>query len=82
MFDYNPVFKDKVIPITGGTGSFGNFIVNQLIKFDLKEIVILSRDEEKQLDMRRKYTDSRLSFVIADVRDYDRLLSCIARAYV
>ena len=49
------IFKDKTLLITGGTGSFGNAVVKQLINSELKEIRIYSRDEKKQDDMREKY---------------------------
>lgn len=63
------MFKGKSVLVTGGTGSFGNFIVPELLKRDVEEVVVFSRDEEKQLDMRRRITDERLRFVIGDVRD-------------
>jgi FlaA1/EpsC-like NDP-sugar epimerase len=71
------VFKDKSILVTGGTGSFGSFIVPELLKRDVKEVVVFSRDEEKQLDMRRKISDERLRFVIGDVRDRDSVLDAL-----
>ena len=64
----------KVILITGGTGSFGRWMTKELLKHDIKEIRIYSRDEEKQLDMRREFEDKRVKFIIGDVRDYNRLL--------
>ncbi|MGA3192903.1 MAG: SDR family NAD(P)-dependent oxidoreductase [Candidatus Bathyarchaeia archaeon] len=64
----------KTIMVTGGTGSFGHAIVKELLKGDTKEIIVLSRDEEKQLDMYREFHDGRLNFVLGDVRDYDRIL--------
>ena len=57
------------ILITGGTGSFGNTVVSTLLHYDPKRIVIFSRDEKKQFDMRNAYNDTRLRFVIGDVRD-------------
>ena len=65
------MFKDKVLLITGGTGSFGNAVLNGFISSDFKEIRIFSRDEKKQDDMRTKYQNPRLKFFIGDVRDYD-----------
>lgn len=65
--------KDKSILITGGTGSFGNALVNKLIKTDIREIRILSRDEKKQEDMRNLYNDTKLKFYIGDVRNSDSL---------
>lgn len=61
------------ILITGGTGSFGRFMTEALLKKDVEEIRILSRDEEKQLDMQRVLSDPRLSYYIGDVRDYERM---------
>jgi UDP-N-acetylglucosamine 4,6-dehydratase/5-epimerase len=63
------MFKDNVLLITGGTGSFGNAILTRFLKSDLKEIRILSRDEKKQDDMRKKYQSQKLKFYIGDVRD-------------
>ena len=65
---------NKVILITGGTGSFGNTIFNKLLSTDISEIRIFSRDEKKQNDMREKISDSRVQFFIGDVRDYETLL--------
>ncbi len=67
------MFKDKVLLITGGTGSFGNALVRRYIQEDIKEIRILSRDEKKQDDMRKKFNDPRLKFFIGDVRDKSSL---------
>lgn len=66
--------EGKTVLITGGTGSFGRWITRELLEYDLKEIRICSRDEEKQLDMRRDFSEPRIKFIIADVRDYERLL--------
>lgn len=68
------MFKDETVLITGGTGSFGRWILKDILRNSVKEIRILSRDEEKQLDVRREINDSRLRFFIGDVRDYDRVL--------
>ena len=65
------MFKDKVLLITGGTGSFGNAVLNRFLQTDIKEIRIFSRDEKKQDDMRKKYQSSKLKFYIGDVRDYN-----------
>ena len=67
------MFKDKILLITGGTGSFGNALIRKFIGQDIKEIRILSRDEKKQDDMRKKYNDTRLKFFIGDVRDRSTL---------
>lgn len=67
------VFKDSIILITGGTGSFGHAVVDQFLKTDIKEIRILSRDEKKQDDMRKFYNNAKLKFYIGDVRDYNSI---------
>ena len=63
------MFKDKTLLITGGTGSFGNAVMNRFLNTDIKEIRIFSRDEKKQDDMRKKYKNDKLKFYIGDVRD-------------
>lgn len=63
------MFKNKILLITGGTGSFGNAILERFLKTDIKEIRIFSRDEKKQDDMRHKLNDHKLKFYIGDVRD-------------
>ena len=63
--------NNKTLLITGGTGSFGNAVLNGLIDSNFKEIRIFSRDEKKQEDMRIKYMNSKLKFYIGDVRDFD-----------
>lgn len=63
------MFKDNVLLITGGTGSFGNAVLNKFLDSDLKEIRIFSRDEKKQDDMRNQYKNSKIGFYIGDVRD-------------
>ena len=70
------MFDNKVLLITGGTGSFGNAVLRRFLDSGLREIRILSRDEKKQDDMRKRYLDPRLKFYIGDVRD----LSCVAAA--
>ena len=73
------IFKDKVLLVTGGTGSFGNAVVRRFMESDIKEIRILSRDEKKQDDMRHlfqsKYPEcfSKVKFYIGDVRDYNSI---------
>tara|TARA_Y100000766_G_C18889569_1_gene597795 strand:- start:598 stop:1614 length:1017 start_codon:yes stop_codon:yes gene_type:complete len=65
------MFKNKTLLITGGTGSFGNAVLNKFLKTDhFKEIRIFSRDEKKQDDMRNFYKNSKIKFYIGDVRDY------------
>lgn len=65
------MFKDKILIITGGTGSFGNAVLKRFLHTDIKEIRIFSRDEKKQDDMRVKFQSDKLKFYIGDVRDYD-----------
>ena len=69
------MFKNKILLITGGTGSFGSSVVNGFIHSDISEIRVFSRDEKKQDDMRKKYKSSKLKFYIGDVRDYNSILS-------
>lgn len=64
------IFKDKVLMITGGTGSFGNAVLERFLNSSLKEIRIFSRDEKKQEDMRIKYKNDKIKFYIGDVRDF------------
>ena len=63
------MFKNKILMITGGTGSFGNAVVRKFLDTDIKEIRIFSRDEKKQDDMRKYYSNKKLTFYIGDVRD-------------
>src|ERR1041384_4034886 len=63
------IFSDKVLLITGGTGSFGNAVLRRFIDSDLREVRIFSRDEKKQDDMRKRYNNPKLRFYIGDVRD-------------
>jgi UDP-N-acetylglucosamine 4,6-dehydratase len=65
------VFKDKVLMITGGTGSFGNAVLKRFLETDVREIRIFSRDEKKQEDMRIAFNHPKLKFYIGDVRNYD-----------
>lgn len=65
----NTMFKDKVLLITGGTGSFGNAVLKRFLNTDIKEIRIFSRDEKKQDDMRKLYLHPKIKFFIGDVRD-------------
>ncbi len=67
------MFKDKILLISGGTGSFGNAVANRFLQTDIKEIRIFSRDEKKQDDMRKRYNHPKLKFYIGDVRDFDSL---------
>ncbi|MCD0525571.1 SDR family NAD(P)-dependent oxidoreductase, partial [Staphylococcus aureus] len=63
------MFDDKILLITGGTGSFGNAVMKRFLDSNIKEIRIFSRDEKKQDDIRKKYNNSKLKFYIGDVRD-------------
>jgi UDP-glucose 4-epimerase len=65
------MFKNKVLMITGGTGSFGNTVLNRFLSTDVREIRIYSRDEKKQEEMRIAINNPKLKFYIGDVRDYE-----------
>jgi len=69
------IFNNKTLLITGGTGSFGNAVLNKFLDSGLKEIRIFSRDEKKQDDMRKCFVNSKLKFYIGDVRDYNSILN-------
>ncbi|MCV1900575.1 polysaccharide biosynthesis protein, partial [Escherichia coli] len=69
------MFSSKTLLITGGTGSFGNAVLNRFLDTDIAEIRIFSRDEKKQDDMRKKYNNQKLKFYIGDVRDYRSILN-------
>ena len=69
------MFENKVLLLTGGTGSFGNAVLKRFLDSDFKEIRIFSRDEKKQDDMRKKYQSSKLKFYIGDVRDFNSVLN-------
>ena len=71
------MFKDKILLITGGTGSFGNTVIRRFLNTDIKEIRIFSRDEKKQDDMRNAYRKDKLKFYIGDVRDCDSIHSAM-----
>ncbi|WP_131862962.1 polysaccharide biosynthesis protein [Crenobacter luteus] len=71
------MFENKILLITGGTGSFGNAVLRRFLNSDLSEIRILSRDEKKQDDMRKKFNNPKLKFYIGDVRDYRSVLSAV-----
>lgn len=68
------ILKNKVLLITGGTGSFGHAVVDRFVNSDIKEIRILSRDEKKQDDMRKFYENDKLKFYIGDVRNIDSII--------
>ena len=67
------MFKNKILLITGGTGSFGNAVLDRFLGSDIKEIRIFSRDEKKQHDMRVAYNNSKIKFFIGDVRNENSL---------
>lgn len=67
------MFKNKTLLITGGTGSFGNAVLNKFLNSDIREIRIFSRDEKKQDDMRRKYQNKKIKYFIGDVRSENSL---------
>ncbi len=67
------MFKDKILLITGGTGSFGNAVLSRFLDTDVGEIRIFSRDEKKQDDMRHKLQNDKVKFHIGDVRDFDSI---------
>ncbi|WP_060983172.1 polysaccharide biosynthesis protein [Vibrio splendidus] len=69
------MFDNKTLLITGGTGSFGNAVLDRFLETSIREIRIFSRDEKKQDDMRKKYNSPKLKFYIGDVRDYNSILT-------
>ena len=71
------MFSNKILLISGGTGSFGNAVLRRFVDSDLKEIRIFSRDEKKQDDMRRKYRSDKLKFYIGDVRDVQSVTNAV-----
>ena len=71
------MFRGKTLLITGGTGSFGNAVLDRFLNSDFDEIRIFSRDELKQDLMRKKYNNRKLKFHIGDVRDYHSVLNCV-----
>jgi UDP-N-acetylglucosamine 4,6-dehydratase len=71
------MFNDRVLLITGGTGSFGKAVLKRFLASDLREIRIFSRDEKKQDDLRKRYSDPKLKFYIGDVRDSRSVVSAM-----
>ena len=71
------MFNNKTLLITGGTGSFGNAVLDKFLHTDIREIRIFSRDEKKQDDMRHLYKNDKIKFYIGDVRDLDSLRSAM-----
>ena len=71
------MFKNRALLISGGSGSFGNAALRRFLDSNLKEIRILSRDEKKQDDMRKRFNNPKLKFYIGDVRDYQSVLNAV-----
>ncbi|MCA4001953.1 polysaccharide biosynthesis protein [Vibrio vulnificus] len=71
------MFANKILLITGGTGSFGNAVLRRFLDSDIKEIRIFSRDEKKQDDMRKSFKSNKLKFYIGDVRDYQSVANAM-----
>jgi UDP-N-acetylglucosamine 4,6-dehydratase len=70
----NDLFANKTVLVTGGTGSFGKTFIKKLLKCDVKKVIVFSRDELKQYEMRKEFgIESRLRYFIGDVRDKERL---------
>ena len=69
--------KEKILLITGGTGSFGNAVLNRFLDTDVDEIRIFSRDEKKQDDMRKRFKNPKIKFYLGDVRDYQSVLNVV-----
>ncbi len=75
------MFADSVLMITGGTGSFGNAVLERFLHTDVREIRIFSRDEKKQDDMRKAFADPKLRFYIGDVRTESSLRDAMAEVF-
>ncbi len=71
------MLKDKVLMITGGTGSFGNTVLKRFLSTDIREIRVFSRDEKKQDDMRLSINNDKLKFYLGDVRDYSGIYQAL-----
>ena len=71
------MFKNKVLMITGGTGSFGNTVLKRFLSTEVREIRIFSRDEKKQEEMRIALSNDKLKFYIGDIRDYDSVFQAM-----
>ena len=77
MIREKKMFTNKTLLITGGTGSFGTAVLKRFLSTEIKEIRIFSRDEKKQDDMRKKYNNEKLKFIIGDVRSFDSINSAM-----
>ena len=71
------MFKNKILLITGGTGSFGNAVLRNFLDTDIKEIRIFSCNEKKQDDMRKKYNNPKLKSYLGDVRDLNSITDVV-----
>lgn len=71
------MFKNKVLLITGGTGSFGHTVLKRFINTDIKEIIVFSRDEKKQDEMRNELGSDKIRYYIGDVRNYESIYSAL-----
>ena len=72
------MFNNKIIMITGGTGSFGNTMLKRFLSSDVKEIIVFSRDEKKQEDMRIALNNPKIKFYIGDIRDYQNIFHAMS----
>lgn len=72
------MFENKILLITGGTGSFGNAVLDKFLETEIKEIRIFSRDEKKQDDMRKKYKNEKISFYLGDVREKESIKNALS----
>ena len=71
------MLKNKILLITGGTGSFGTLVLNKFVDTEFSEILIFSLDEKKQDDLRKRVNNNKVKFYIGDVRDRDSLIPAI-----
>lgn len=76
------MFKDKILLITGGTGTFGNAVLKRFLETDIREIRIFSRDEKKQDEMRNVLKSPKVKFYIGNVRDYDSILLAMQNVHL
>jgi len=71
------MFSNKIILITGGTGTFGNAVLRRFLETDVREIRIFSRDEKKQDEMRNALRNPKVSFYLGNVRNYDSIMEAM-----